>query len=108
MASKLEGEFRKELITLLQDMFDGCFIFSNHPVALRRQGIPDILILYKDRWAMLELKRSSGAARQPNQAYYVEMFNQMSYAAFISPENMEDILYELQLALGLGRSTRIS
>jgi hypothetical protein len=75
-------------------MFPGCVILKNDSSYM--QGILDRTILYGDRWAMLEVKRSANASNRPNQQYYVDKLNQMSFAAFISPENEEEILRGLQ------------
>lgn len=72
------------------------------------QGIPDLLILHPNGWAVLEVKRSSNEPFQPNQEYYLDMLNQWSFAAMICPENKEEILDALQSAFGLRRQTRLS
>ena len=94
---RLERDFQAKLIKELKVMFKGCIIVKNDPNYI--QGIPDLLILYNDRWAALEVKKSATAHHQPNQEYYVDLIDQMSFAAFIYPENKEEILYELQQAL---------
>lgn len=94
---RLERDFQAKLIKELKVMFKGCIIVKNDPNYI--QGIPDLLILYNDRWAALEIKKSATAHHQPNQEYYVDLMDQMSFAAFIYPENKEEILYELQQAL---------
>lgn len=94
---RLERDFQAKLIKELKIMFKGCIIVKNDPNYI--QGIPDLLILYNDRWAALEVKKSEHAHHQPNQEYYVDRMDQMSFAAFIYPENKEEILYELQQAL---------
>lgn len=72
------------------------------------QGIPDLLILWKKHWAMLECKPSEYASKQPNQNYYIERLGAMSFAAYIYPENEEEVLNALQQAFEPPRRTRIS
>ncbi len=93
-----EGDFQGKLIKDLEKMFPGCYVVKNDPTF--RQGFPDLTVLYKDKWAALECKRCSNASHRPNQDYYVNTLNDMSYSAFIYPENKEEILNELQHAFG--------
>jgi len=98
---KRESIFQSALINELQKIFPGCMVLKND--SSYYQGIPDLLVLYNDKWAMLECKRSSNARHQPNQDYYIEKFGKMSFASFISPENKEEVLDELQQAFESGR-----
>lgn len=95
-SSRLESGFQDQLKDDLYFMFPGCMIMKLDSSYI--QGIPDLLILYEDKWAVLECKKSANARRQPNQDYYVDRMNEMSFAAFIYPENKEEVLYELQRA----------
>lgn len=95
--SRLERDFQSRLIKELKDIFKGCIIMKNDSSYI--QGIPDLLILYEDKWAALEVKKSATASHRPNQEYYVELMDEMSYASFIFPENKEEVLYELQQTL---------
>ena len=90
----LECTFQAALITEIKKRFAGAFVLKNDSSYV--QGIPDITILYNDKWAMLEVKKSKTAMAQPNQDYYINKLNEMSYAAFIFPENKEEILHELE------------
>ena len=90
----LENKFQANLIRELKERFPGCIVMKNDPTYI--QGIPDLLVLYNNKWASLECKKSTGAKKQPNQNYYVERMNQMSFSRFISPENKEEVLNELQ------------
>ena len=90
---KLERQFQRELIKELKARFKGCLVLKNDAGYI--QGIPDLLILYKNKWAALECKMHGSASKRPNQEYYVESMNKMSCARFICPENNEEILDEL-------------
>ena len=74
---KLERDFQAGLIKDLKQMFPGCIVMKNDSSYI--QGIPDLLILYKDKWASLEVKKAANANRQPNQEYYVNQMNEMSF-----------------------------
>ena len=90
----LESQFDTKLIKELKQRFPGCIILKNDANYL--QGVPDRIILWNDKWATLETKKTKNASRQPNQEYYVNKMNSMSFSAFIYPENMEVVLDELQ------------
>lgn len=92
----LEGRFKTELIKEIEQMFPGCITIHLDP--REYQGIPDLLILYRHRWAALEGKKDREAIHQPNQDYYVDKMNDMSFAAFIYPENREVVLDALESA----------
>lgn len=72
------------------------------------QGVPDLILLYEDKWAMLEVKRSIKAPQQPNQEHYINVLNYMSYASFIYPENENEVLDEIQRIFWPGRNPRVS
>lgn len=90
-----ESEFQSKLIKKLKRLFPGCIVMKNDPDYI--QGIPDLTILYKDKWATLECKVSEKAAHQANQDFYVSKMNEMSYSSFVFPENEILVLYELEV-----------
>jgi len=101
----LENKFKTQLVSELEEMFPGCIVVHLDPNEI--QGIPDLLVLYGNKWAALEGKKSANATHRPNQDYYVDLMNRMSFAAFIYPENKEEVLYELQQAFNVRRSARV-
>lgn len=92
-----ESQFQAQLIKKLNKILPGIIILKNDPNYI--QGIPDLILLYKNRWAALEVKRGATASVRPNQAHYVRTMYAMSYAAFIYPENESEILSEVQQSL---------
>ncbi|AWN03319.1 VRR-Nuc domain protein [Microbacterium phage Camille] len=93
MARTPEGKFQSELVNSLEEIFTGCLIQKND--ANYRQGVPDLLILFRNKWALLECKKSADAPARPNQPYYVEWAKQNSFGSFIFPENREEVIKEL-------------
>lgn len=88
-----ESEFQSKIIKIVKNTLKDCIVLKNDSSYM--QGIPDLLILYKNKWAMLECKKNSKAHRQPNQEYFVNLLNKMSFATFIFPENFKEVLHEL-------------
>ena len=90
----LESKFQADLKKELKQKFNGCIVTKLDSGDI--QGIPDLLILYKDKWATLECKKNEKASKRPNQQYYVNKMNEMSFSRFICPENKEEVLNDLQ------------
>lgn len=102
--ARQERYFQTDLIKEIEKLLPGCIVTKLDPNHI--QGIPDLLVLYGDRYALLENKRSANASKQPNQDYYVNQILEWgAYSAFIYPENKEEILNELQQALQPSRQT---
>ncbi len=102
----LENKFKTQLAKDIREMLPGAMVVHLDPNEI--QGIPDMLVLYEDKWAALEGKKSATATHRPNQDYYVDLMDRMSFARFIYPENKEEVLYELQQAFRPRRTARVS
>lgn len=96
--AKLESKFQKEMLNEIKERYPGCMIMKNDSSYI--QGIPDWTILYEDKWAVLEAKRSEKAPKQPNQSYYVDQLNDMSFSRFIYPENKDQVMSDLEKIFG--------
>lgn len=106
--TKLESEFARNVLKpRLEAEFPGCVIIKQDPNT-SFQGVPDHLVLFEDKWAALETKRKKGSPRQPNQPYYVDQMDNMSYASFVDPSNIEEVIDDLQATFRPGRETRAS
>lgn len=92
-SSRLESGFQDRLRDELKSKYPDSLIFKMDQI----QGIPDMLVLYKNKYAFLENKKSANAPHQPNQDYYVDKLNNMSFARFVYPENKDNVLEELDL-----------
>lgn len=90
----IESKFQANFIKELQRTFPGCIVMKNDSGYI--QGIPDLTVLYKDKWAVLEMKKSAREHHQPNQDYYVNKLDRMSFSRFVYPENKEEVLSELR------------
>lgn len=93
--AKLESKFQKDFIDKVKARYPGSIALKNDSSYI--QGFPDWTILYRDKWAVLEMKKDRGARKQPNQEYYVEKLNDMSFSRFVFPENEEEVLNDLDI-----------
>ena len=94
---KQENKFKQDLKAEILARLPGSIVLHLDPQDI--QGVPDMLVLYNDRWAALEGKKSAKASHRPNQDYYVQQMNDMSFAAFIFPENKEEVLHDMERSL---------
>ena len=101
-----ENQYQAKLIKKLEQLFPGCVIMKND--SGYKQGVPDLLILWEGYWASLEVKPNEHARSRPNQDHYIERLNRMSFAAYIYPENEEEVLIALQQAFKPPRGARVS
>jgi hypothetical protein len=105
--ARLESRFQARVVSDIRNkILPGCLLTMGNSAS--QQGIPDVFIVYYDKWAMLEFKAAPNSKHQPNQDYFVDRFNDWSFAAFIYPENAEEVLSELEQALRPRRQARVS
>lgn len=102
----LERKFQARLIKRIHKEMPNAVVLKTDPNYI--QGFPDLLILNGKHWAALEVKREEHASRRPNQDFYIQKLNSMSFARYIYPENEEEIIHDIRQALGVGGSTRLS
>lgn len=88
-----ENKYQSELINKISTLFPQSMILKNDPNYI--QGVPDLLVLCDERWAMLEVKASAKASRRPNQEYYIDKLEYMGFARFVYPENEDEVLRDL-------------
>lgn len=102
----LESKYQALIIERLQAVFPDCIILKNDEQLF--QGIPDLLVLNGPWWAMLEVKPSARSRHRPNQDYWVDVLDRMSFAAFIFPENEDEVFDALEHSYQACRSARVS
>ena len=96
--AKKESDFQSNLVTEIKQTFDGCIVTKQDAI----EGIPDLLILYKNKWATLECKKNKDEVSKPRrnkkqQDYYVGKMNEMSFSRYVYPENKEEVINELKV-----------
>lgn len=93
--NRVEKNLQTKIKQWLEDK--GAVVLKTNPGVLNPIGIPDLLVLYKGKWAMVEVKSSSTAefqTLQPAQlARFKDMNPDMVFIAF--PENWARLQYVL-------------
>lgn len=92
-----ESRFQASLVKEIESELPGCIVTKLDSGHI--QGIPDLLVLNGRNWATLECKRGKDAPVRPNQRYYVERMDSMSFSRFVYPENKDEVLADLKAAL---------
>ena len=95
-----ESAFQRSLKRKIKAMFPEAIILKTDG---EPQGMTDLTVLLNKTWFSLECKASEKAPHRPNQDYYVEKCNDMSFARFVHPENEQEDLDELQKTFGVNR-----
>ena len=90
-----ETDFKNGLYKEIRNRCPGAEVVPNDATYL--QGFPDATVyLPNGRFVLLEGKRTARSARQPNQDYYVNHSPLSKNAMFVSPENVDEVLDEIE------------
>jgi hypothetical protein len=99
----LERDFQRKLIIKIKERFPGAVVLKNDPLYI--QGFPDLTILYGTHWAVLESKLGVESIFQPNQRFYLDLLNKMSFASPVNRYTLEEILNEMERSFISPRNT---
>lgn len=90
---KKESDFQSDLIKQIKKELPGSLVLKNDSGYL--QGIPDLVVMHGEKYALLEVKKSKDEPHQPNQDYYIDKAQKESFGEFIFPENKQQVLSEM-------------
>lgn len=89
----MEAKVQKEITQFLKKK--GCLIIKTKPGVLAPVGTPDIFFFLEGFWGCIEVKRSAKAPYRPLQKETIAKLSDWSYARVAYPENVHEILLEL-------------
>ena len=101
----LESTVQASIIKKLEEQYPGAVVLKTDPSYI--QGFPDLLFLQNSFWAALEVKRAEYSVRRPNQEYWVDTLDELSFSRFIYPSNIRRVLEELDNALNWERRNMV-
>ena len=70
----LENKFKTKPIKEIRERLPGAIVLHINPPP---QGLPDPLVLNRERWAALEGYTETNSSHRPNQDYWIEKMNGM-------------------------------
>ena len=92
---KKESDFKSDLYKEIRKCCPGSEVIPNDANYL--QGFPDATVyLPNGKYILLEGKKTSTSAKQPNQDYYVNHSPLSPNAMFVHPENKKEVLEEIE------------
>ena len=99
--ARYERNYQAKLIKRIERLIPGSYVRK----ADIQQGWPDLLILAPGFWALLEVKREVPGPDdfEPNQEWWIEEFDEMSFSACIYPENEKEVFDALSQAFSESR-----
>ena len=83
MTPEKESQIQAKIIKGLRAEFKGAFIWKAAAGPYSRQGIPDILMIYRGRFFGLEVKRPEGGRLSTLQAQSIEAINRAGGTAAV-------------------------
>lgn len=94
---RLESKYKTDLKKRMERRFVGAIILKNDEQLC--PGIFDLVMLWGEQYAAIEVKRNPSAPYRPNQPYYLEKVEKMGGLSFtIYPENEDEVLNAIQYA----------
>lgn len=89
----LESTIQAKVIDKIKQMLPGSIVLKNDANYI--QGIPDLSVYWENKWAYLEVKANKDSPHRPNQDYYIDKANNMSFGSFISGDDYKTVLRKL-------------
>lgn len=97
-----ESSYQEYLIPKIYECLPGRKIIDTIVIItdpVYTQGIPDLLVLHRGKWAFLEVKLTERSKMQPNQQWWLDNWGKWTFTAIIHPGNEEEVLRALQQSL---------
>jgi len=99
----IEATFQSHFMSILERNYPAATVIKVDPTF--RKSFPDVIMLGPGSfWGAFETKRAYGSPQQPNQSYYIDVMDAQCFGRFVQPENLEEVLRDLEQAIYFGCS----